>query len=308
VEKEKEVVEKEKEVVENEKEEVENEKEVVEKEKEVVEKEKEVVEKELDGEKVCRRFLSQLIEGGCIVSLEEVFTTSFEVEGLAVVVVGRVVSVDPINPNPPLPDEGEGEDLPEGEEGQLREEQFLLPDHYRGLVTNQTNLFLTHSQTAAPNSTFNSSDGKTIKVTLVNNPSPPPPKIIPDLVTIFTNDGEQFPIKRLLLRPCISLTSLVQAGRGKFSSSTAADRERKVDVDACTFDRVLLYLEHEARGDPFFFDPFLAGELRDAADILGVIGLRDICDKMLGSFTERVRKTPIRLNEVCTFFLFQFFF
>ena len=78
--------------------------------------------------------------------------------------------------------------------------------------------------------------------------------------------GETFPVKRRLLRPCVALTSLVQAGRGKYrhasaAASTAAKREdcpaavqigdafsASVDMDACTFDRVLLYLEHEARG------------------------------------------------------------
>lgn len=72
-----------------------------------------------------------------------------------------------------------------------------------------------------------------------------------------------------------------------------------VAVDTCTFDRVLLYLEHEARGEPFRFDPLIAAELWDAAVILGVRGLQDTCEKVLGSFQERVRRTPIRLDEVC---------
>lgn len=76
--------------------------------------------------------------------------------------------------------------------------------------------------------------------------------------------GETFPVKRRLLRPCVALTSLVQAGRGKYRHAAAAAAAKKedcqaavqigdafsasVDMDACTFDRVLLYLEHEARG------------------------------------------------------------
>jgi len=71
-----------------------------------------------------------------------------------------------------------------------------------------------------------------------------------------------------------------------------------IDVHSCTFDRVLLYLEHAARGERFQFDPLLAGELREAAVTLGVQGLLDLCDQVLGSFTERVRRHPIRLSEV----------
>ena len=55
-----------------------------------------------------------------------------------------------------------------------------------------------------------------------------------------------------LLRPCISLTSVVQAGFGKYKSKEPLEggiiAESTVAVDACTFDRVLLYLEHAARG------------------------------------------------------------
>ena len=78
--------------------------------------------------------------------------------------------------------------------------------------------------------------------------------------TLYT--GETFPVKRRLLRPCVALTSLVQAGRGKYRHAAAAAKKEdcqaavqigdafsaSVDMDACTFDRVLLYLEHEARG------------------------------------------------------------
>jgi hypothetical protein len=82
-----------------------------------------------------------------------------------------------------------------------------------------------------------------------------------------TTAGESFPVKRRLLRPCVALTPLVQAGRGKYrhctvSAATNAVSEpnsqaavqildafsARVNMDACTFDRVLLYLEHEVRG------------------------------------------------------------
>ena len=54
----------------------------------------------------------------------------------------------------------------------------------------------------------------------------------------------------------------------------------------------------QARGEPFQFDPLLAVELREAAILLGIAGLQAACEKVLGSFEERVRKVPIRLDEV----------
>ena len=125
----------------------------------------------------------------------------------------------------------------------------------------------------------------------------PPENSKKDLINIYTKDNEHFPVVRKLLRPCISLTSIVQEGKGIYnhdinnninvdnsndsyehtindnnnnidtnSSSTHlainenTNREEKnelqknlsssdctIEVDACTFDKVLLYLEHEVR-------------------------------------------------------------
>jgi cytochrome b involved in lipid metabolism len=115
----------------------------------------------------------------------------------------------------------------------------------------------------------------------------------------LTNDEEVFPVARRLLRPCIALTAVVQQGYGKYKVGSEEQRNSvRVDLDACTFDRVLLYLEHEARGEEFTFDPLLTNELLSAAELLGISGLRDLCLKKLGNFQDRVRKTPIRLDEV----------
>jgi hypothetical protein len=88
----------------------------------------------------------------------------------------------------------------------------------------------------------------------------------------------------------------VQAGRGKYQTSVPPDSDVKssssssscdtirVDVEACTFDRVLLYLEHEARGEVFKFDPLIAPELLAAAEALKISGLEEACQKVLGSF------------------------
>jgi hypothetical protein len=135
---------------------------------------------------------------------------------------------------------------------------------------------------------------------------------LPNVVEIITSDDEVFPVKRRLLRPCISLTAIVQAGKGKYVLPTDDNSKRaptqtlgdtspnsaRVPVDACTFDRVLLYLEHEARNEPFKFDPLIANELLVASQSLQISGLQQLCEKILGSFQERVRKVPIRFQEV----------
>lgn len=99
----------------------------------------------------------------------------------------------------------------------------------------------------------------------------------------------EFFVKRRLLRPCIALTSVVQAGRGKYQGDSAVSTSEpiQISVGACTFDRVLLYLEHEAREEEFKFDPLIAPELLAAAETLNVLGLQEICQKVLGSFKVR---------------------
>jgi cytochrome b involved in lipid metabolism len=127
-----------------------------------------------------------------------------------------------------------------------------------------------------------------------------------EVVNIYTNDDEMFPVAKTLLRPCIALTSVVQEGRGKYRQINAGPEENDteteckavIDVGACTFDRVLLYLEHEARGETFRFDPLLASELQAAASTLKLSGLTNICNKVLGSFSERVRRKPYRYGEI----------
>jgi len=191
--------------------------------------------------------------------------------------------------------EEEDDDASDGDE----DESFDLANNdYRGLVTHDTIIFIR----VDPNFAH--------LLTLEDNPSVPPPMRQRNIVHISTNDDEYFPVKRSLLRPCLTLTSLVQEGRGKYSKLADLDSHSgppppgsasspfKADVDACTFDRVLLYLEHYIRGDAFRFDPLIVTELRDAAIKLKIGGLLDACDKVLGSFEERVWKVPIRLADV----------
>jgi hypothetical protein len=166
------------------------------------------------------------------------------------------------------------------------ESDFELADDYRGLVDDSTVVLLRQGG----NSDVLFLDG-------INVASTPPPRAVTNVVTIRTYDDELFPVKRRLLRPCISLTSVVQAGKGIYNADSTQDTV-SVPVDACTFDRVLLYLEHEARCEEFKFDPLIANDLLAAAIALGISGLQACCEKVLGSFQDRVRRTPIRLAEV----------
>lgn len=225
---------------------------------------------------------------GCIISLGELYTVTYD----DCQFVCRVVEVRPETDEQTNNDEDDDDD-----------ETFEMEDHYRGIVEAHTVIYL-------------KLDCSPEYCQLVD--APPLPTHSPQLwsvVNILTSDEEVFPVKRRLLRPCLALTSVVQAGRGKYKGgetlcSAKADTDAStdelpykaetisIDLDACTFDRVLLYLEHEARGEEFRFDPLIASELLVAAITLKLDGLHRCCERVLGSFQERVRRTPIRFDEV----------
>lgn len=206
----------------------------------------------------------------CVISTDEIFQVTTRTEsGDQLKLVCRV---------------GELEEDVDAMECVDEENDIDMPDCYRGRITADTSVYVDVEGSA---SNFNLTN-------IVEKPSSPE---IPNVVTVYTSDDEEFPVKRRLLRPCISLTSIVQAGRGKYHAE-ADDVEIRINVDACTFDRVLLYLEHEVRGEKFKFDPLIAPELLSAAEYLNIVGLQEVCQKALGSFKERVRKTAIPFEEV----------
>lgn len=183
------------------------------------------------------------------------------------------------------------------------ENDITLPDNYRGFVDASTEIFIIVDEKVGHN------------IVLHNKRYIPLEQAIQNVVYILTSDDEVFPVKRRLLRPCLSLTSIVQAGKGKYAinvkntnshilenrSIDLEYREKELiplNVDACTFDRVLLFLEHYARNEEFHFDPLIVTDLREAALVLQIQPLQDICDQILGSFQERVRRIPIRLEEI----------
>ena len=222
---------------------------------------------------------------GAIVTVDEVYV----VEQGNVKLVCRVVGVS--------------------EEKEQEEEDEEEDECYRGVVLPPATRFLTAVDPSSPPGALTlvgSNDGTGTAA----NPSSPR-----DLVDVLTSDGEVFPVRRALLLPCIALTAVVQRGAGKYKQqqhagdATALAEPRQVievNVECCTFDRVLLYLQHARRasrstgreGQSFVFDPLLAHELLQAATTLQIQGLIDCANQCLGTFEERVRRRYIRWEEV----------
>ena len=207
---------------------------------------------------------------GCLVTAPELFVLpGVEADdGSSVELVARVVEV-----------RCERDDDDDGDGGGDE-------DDYRGRFATATAVYAI-ADGNAPAST---------RVEILRPAAVPPARNPTDYVDVVcAEDDEVFPVRRALLRPCLALTKAAQAGRGKYD---AVQDSVSVPLDCCTFDRVLLYLQHERRREPFAFDPTLAPELLRAAEALKIRGLEDAANKVLGSFDERVRKAPIRLSEV----------
>mmetsp|Transcript_11391 Transcript_11391/g.25520 ORF Transcript_11391/g.25520 Transcript_11391/m.25520 type:complete len:542 (+) Transcript_11391:215-1840(+) len=136
-----------------------------------------------------------------------------------------------------------------------------------------------------------------------------------DVVHVTTNDGEWFPVRRGMLAPCIKLTKYVQAGRGKYKDIPSLSDDEcsedaptddgcphcAVQIDCCTFDRVLVFIASLLFPDEqtFVLDPSEVNAMADAAEALGLMSLADLCTSQTSSFESRVRKDEhIRLAEV----------
>eukprot|EP00590_Aulacoseira_subarctica_P006263 CAMPEP_0172422260 /NCGR_PEP_ID=MMETSP1064-20121228/8425_1 /TAXON_ID=202472 /ORGANISM="Aulacoseira subarctica , Strain CCAP 1002/5" /LENGTH=390 /DNA_ID=CAMNT_0013163037 /DNA_START=538 /DNA_END=1707 /DNA_ORIENTATION=+ len=136
-----------------------------------------------------------------------------------------------------------------------------------------------------------------------------------DVIHVTTSDGEWFPVKRVLLAPCLKLTKYVQSGKGKYKDVPVLPLEDrsidapsddgcphcKVDIDCCTFDRVLLFiialLYPEERTFTLGIDE--VNSLSNAADHLGLQALADFCAETASSFDARVRNDRfIRFTEI----------
>ena len=170
----------------------------------------------------------------------------------------------------------------------------MVEDVIRGLVVSMTAVGVEINQKAA---TVN---GNFAVVDLPRVQAPPKPR---NMVHVITNDEELIPVKKKLLTPCIRLAAYVCEGKGKYEIVNAEDEAPKVELsfcDCCEFDRVLLYLEADAKGqgEAFKLTPGEEDVLLPIAERLGLQALQDLCLKRKGAFTERVRKEGIRWEEV----------
>ena len=266
----------------------------------------------IDAKKILQKFSTLLY--GCIISLDDVYTVDYQ----STEIVARVAEIHSVKNS--IEDEEEDDDegneisrenkidnklinkvqnkdkneIEESQNGNENENEKgnendnfdlnINDDIRRGIIDTETEIYIELENTLVP---FN----------LKNYKKMPPENSKIDLINIYTKDNEHFPVVRKLLRPCISLTSIVQEGKGIYnhdinnninvdnsndsyehtindnnnnidtnSSSTHlainenTNREEKnelqknlsssdctIEVDACTFDKVLLYLEHEVR-------------------------------------------------------------
>ncbi|BDA41357.1 probable cytochrome b5 type B at C-terminar half [Coccomyxa sp. Obi] len=167
---------------------------------------------------------------------------------------------------------------------------------YRGLVTPDTIIYLTEGgihggnshQTSGNNPQFFSGDSEAAiggppgsgRLVLRNIRPRPLQGRSHAIIDVSTRDGEVFPVKRKLLRPCIHLTHAV---RSDIPSVT-------IVVDTLVFDRVLIFLEASAAGQPApDFAVHLLGDLLQAGEILGLQSLQDYCRAKLGRLDSRIQ-------------------
>ena len=204
------------------------------------------------------------------------------------------------------------------------DDALTIPDVNCGKIKSETSFYLTPEV----------EDSKAYTLNNVNKSKAN--KKFNDIVEIICNDEEMFPVRKKILTPCIKLTSVVADGLGKYrkkdeekqndtnanvsisNRNSDDDDDNKnnnkkdddatrmkpiqttIDIDCLTFDRCLLYLESECRGNgtSHDFEAQYNEDMLDAAIKLGCRGLEDLALKKMGAFASRVRNDYIRWEEV----------
>lgn len=196
------------------------------------------------------------------------------------------------------------------------EDALVVKDTVRGLVdSKETRIFVIKDKNAVTGKNFRlKNEARRVKTRKPRH-----------MIELLTSDELIVPVKKKLMRPCITLTSSVLEGHGVHEIDTSVDCPRvKLDLDCCVLDRVLLcvvlgemsltnisqrthiitqtishrYLEAEWSEADFKMDLEEAHELLDAAKLLGVVGLEDLCKKRLGEFEARVRSEGVPWKEI----------
>jgi hypothetical protein len=154
------------------------------------------------------------------------------------------------------------------------EQALLVDDVWRGTVAAGTMLYLDRANGFEGDfQLVNASETRPVKSSAAQ----------PDVLDVYCADGEWFPVKKRLLRPCIALAPFVL-------STSAQQRDSvRINLDCCVFDMVLRWLLAEARGERFAFDMDQCEPLLNAARELRLPRLQRLCEEALGNFRSSVR-------------------
>lgn len=198
-------------------------------------------------------------------------------------------------------DTNDTSDMKDKNDKQLSAAEASLDEPFRGRVTINTDFYVQTSNHDA----IQIHGGRVL----------PEGSLPDDVIHVTTSDDEWFPVRRMLLAPCIHLTKYVQHGKGIYKNSIDQEEPKSrrsqdapesgihcyVNIDCCTFDRVLLFIMSEMYPDEYKFALDLSeiNSLSLAAQELGLTSLSDLCRSQLSSFESRVRKDKyIRLGEI----------
>ena len=152
---------------------------------------------EIDAITVIKQYAALL--NGCIISLEDVYTTQFQ----SIQIVGRIAELQPMK-SIDINDNYNHNDNCNDNDKDNENEEYEMNETYRGIVGLETEIYLIL-------------ENSEVNFNLLHSPIIPPLLPHKDLIHVFTKDNEHFPVLRRLLRPCISLTSTVQKGKGIYN-------------------------------------------------------------------------------------------
>ena len=158
---------------------------------------------EIDAINVIKQYTALLL--GCIISLEDVYTTQFQ----AIQIVGRIAEVQPVIKSIDINDDNDNNNDDNDYNANYNDndnenEEYEINETYRGIVGLETEIYLIL-------------ENSEVNFNLLQSPKIPPLLPHRDLINVYTKDNEHFPVLRRLLRPCISLTSIVQKGKGIYN-------------------------------------------------------------------------------------------
>jgi hypothetical protein len=194
-------------------------------------------------------------------------------------------------------------DMMDSNDKQLSAAEASLDEPFRGRVTINTDFYVQTSNHDA----IEIHGGRVL----------PEGSLPDDVIHVTTSDDEWFPVRRILLAPCIHLTKYVQHGKGIYKNTLCQEETKSqrsqdapesgihcyVNIDCCTFDRVLFFIMSEIYPEEYKFALDLSeiNSLSLAAQELGLTSLSDLCRSQLSSFESRVRKDKyILFSEIKT--------